>query len=298
MMITYLKVLNRKILPSALLSLLLMPFVLAAPAAAAGEPRNADLVGLQRRATGSSSRLMAESNPELEGVLWQLTSYTDAEGNTVPALPLHNRTPSAQFLNGQMVGNGACNRFFRAYDLDGDGLTIQAGGSTFMNCPPEVVAQEQAFSAAMGNVAHYDLSEGRLRLMDANGNILLTFSTEAPMALRGTLWQLTGYDNGQGEMTAPMAATAITATFSPNGSLGGTAGCNSYRTSYDLNGARLSFDPVDSTNQLCQEPDGLMDQESAYLQTIETVATYVIEGHVLTLKNESGAAVAQFVAHH
>ncbi len=56
------------------------------------------------------------------------------------------------------------------------------------------------------------------------------------------------------------------------GQAGGNAGCNSYFTSYELDGSDLAFGQVGSTMMACLPP--IMDLEQAYFENLGQVASY------------------------
>lgn len=116
----------------------------------------------------------------LEGTLWQLTRYTSAAGAEVVAQPHRTESPTLQLKDGHLSGNATCNRFFGSYVLEGDTLTMRPGGSTRMSCPPEYMAQEQAFIATLGQVARYEIVESTLLLQNAEGRILLILEEVFP----------------------------------------------------------------------------------------------------------------------
>jgi heat shock protein HslJ len=239
--------------------------------------------------------MLAENTVPFEGTLWHLAGYVTEAGETVAA-KIYVENPSIQFSEGRIGGNATCNRFFGAYSLIGDRLTIQPGGSTLMACPEEFMVQEQEFLAALGQVASYVMTADQLQLLDRDGNIRLTFDQAVPPALTNTLWQLTAYNNGQGGVVSVIAGTRIAATFDANGGLTGFAGCNNYMAGYSVTGDAIEIGSAVSTRKFCNQPAGVMVQESAYLQALETAATYSVEGNVLSLRTATGAMVAQFRA--
>ena len=46
----------------------------------------------------------------------------------------------------------------------------------------------------------------------------------------------------------------------------------------------------------CPEPEGVMDQEMAYLKALQSAATFAIEGDVLTLLDGNGNRALEFTA--
>jgi heat shock protein HslJ len=231
----------------------------------------------------------------LEDNLWYLSSYTNDAGDTIAAQTF-DQDASIRFDDGQISGNATCNRFFGSYSLNGDALTIQPGGSTLMACPEEFTAQEQALLSALERVEGYAIADHTLQLQDAEGNVLLTFDRAVSPALTGTLWQLMAYNNGQEAVVSTLADSTITATFDNNGNLSGFAGCNNYGASYNVTTDTIAIGPGMSTRKFCAQPDGVMDQETAYLQALEMAEVFTIEGRTLILSTTDGATVARFSA--
>jgi heat shock protein HslJ len=92
-----------------------------------------------------------------------------------------------------------------------------------------------------------------------------------------------------------LEGTTLTATFGQGGSLNGSAGCNSYSTRYVVNGNQLSIDPASATGMLCEQPEGIMEQESAFLAALDSAASFSIEGGELYILDGSGGAVIEFI---
>ena len=109
-------------------------------------------------------------------------------------------------------------------------------------------------------------------------------------ALRDTAWELeslTGNDL--------LPGTKITLEFSGD-QVSGSAGCNQYGGSYQARGDSLSVGDVFSTEMGCLEPEGILEQETAYLATLMTAARYQIVGNRLEILGEAGTHILVFVA--
>jgi heat shock protein HslJ len=106
--------------------------------------------------------------------------------------------------------------------------------------------------------------------------------------LAGASWQVTSYNNGAGGVVSVLEGTTLTASFSAEGDLSGSAGCNSYSTTYGISGSTLVTDPPIATRQVCGEPAGIMVQEAAFLAALDSAATFEITGNQLTIKNPGG----------
>ena len=91
-----------------------------------------------------------------------------------------------------------------------------------------------------------------------------------------------------------LTGTNLTASFGPDGSLNGSAGCNSFGGTYSVNGQSLSIGALGASQQLCGEPEGIMEQEAAYLTALSSAASFEIDGDVLTIQDGGGDTVLTF----
>ncbi|MFC1860354.1 DUF4382 domain-containing protein [Chloroflexota bacterium] len=102
--------------------------------------------------------------------------------------------------------------------------------------------------------------------------------------LEDAVWILQSYGE-IGNLIDILTNTEITAEFvSSEGTVKGSAGCNSYFGSYELEGSQLSIPgPVGATEMYCAEPEGVMDQEQEYLATLKLAEHYEIDGEELRI---------------
>ncbi|MBK8046486.1 MAG: META domain-containing protein [Anaerolineales bacterium] len=230
--------------------------------------------------------------PTLEGVVWELVSYRDDSGAQVEAT-----APASIALEaGSISGSAGCNRLFASYVVDGSQLTIEPGGSSMMMCDEAVMAQEAAVLANLGKVTSYAIDEaGQLDLLDADGNVVLSFTEQVAPSLTGVVWEATNYNNGREAVVGVLEGTKITALFGEDGMLSGSAGCNNYVTGYTVDGNSLTIEPAASTMMMCPEPEGVMEQEAAYLAALAIAATYSIRDGVLEMRTADDAMVARYV---
>ncbi len=243
----------------------------------------------------AATETVAPETSGLEGVRWVLISYTNAAGETMTALA--DREVTAEFSpDGQMAGSASCNRYFASYTVDGGNLTIGQTGSTMMACEPvEVMEQEAQFLTALGSAATWQIEGDMLTINDAAGATVLTFQASEPASLTGTTWSAVNYNNGNEAVVSLVADTAITATFTEDGKLNGSASCNTFMTSYTLDGQNITIQPAATTRKLCPG-EGVMEQEAQFLAALTTAATWSISGNDLELRTADGALVAHFVA--
>ncbi|MBE0697540.1 MAG: META domain-containing protein [Anaerolineaceae bacterium] len=97
--------------------------------------------------------------------------------------------------------------------------------------------------------------------------------------------------NGQ----APLTGSTISAKFE-KGEIGGNSGCNSYGGKYSTSGNKLTLSQLAMTEMACMDPQGVMDQESAFLQAFGQAASYSLNGGNLEVQNASGDTILVFTA--
>ncbi len=201
-------------------------------------------------------------------------------------------------LDGAAIsGSGTVNRYNASYET-GAGNTIQiaAIASTEMAGPPEAMAQEGAYFAALQKVAGYVVTAESLEFLDGQGATLVKYEASEPTPLVGTQWQATAYNNGRGGLQSLATDSAITAVFADDDTLSGNAGVNQYNTGYTASDDGTMTVDAQIVTTFMAGPDELMTQEAAYLAALPLTATYSIEGNELWLRDEGGATLAQYVA--
>ena len=106
----------------------------------------------------------------------------------------------------------------------------------------------------------------------------------------GKVWALTTL-NGQ----PPVDGRGISAQFTADGKVSGSAGCNQYSGKYTVSGSNITFDPsIATTMMACSQP--IMDQESAYLKMLGEAKTYTVKGDELTLTGANNTKLATYKA--
>ena len=230
----------------------------------------------------------------LEGTRWSLVSYVNKEGELVSVLP--DAEITLMFESGEVKGSAGCNSYFGPYEVDDGQMTIGLLGATQMMCPGPIMQQEAAYLAALQSTASYQVEGDRLEIADSSGKTILVFGVLEPMLLTGTTWQMMGYNNGREAMVSALAGTEITALFGDDGTLTGSAGCNNYTASYEVSGGGVTVGPAATTRMMCAEPEGIMEQEAAYLAALESAASYSVEGDQLELMDTEGRRAVSYIA--
>lgn len=84
-----------------------------------------------------------------------------------------------------------------------------------------------------------------------------------------------------------------TLSFSDEGRIGGSGGCNRMFGQYETSGDKLKIHSIGATKMACIGP--IMDQEMRYFSALESVASYQVKDSELVLLDSGGKTVARFV---
>ena len=218
----------------------------------------------------------------LDGTAWVLESLGGEA-------PLAGHVPTLRFEGSRAAGSDGCNRYMAEWQSAGSKLAFSSGpAATMMACEPAVMAQADAFQAALTAANAYRRDGDRLLLLAEDGRVLATFTAQ-PSGLAGTAWQVTGYNNGKQAVVSVLAGTTLTVAFDDAGRASGSAGCNRFTGSYSQDRENVSFGPAAATRMMCAAPEGIMEQEARFLKALETAATARFEGDSLELRTATGA---------
>ncbi len=216
---------------------------------------------------------------------WRLTEVDGAAASA-------EAVATIDFLDsGSASGTTGCNSFSGEYRVDGNSIEIGPLAATRALCvSDELNTQEAAYLAALGSAASWSLDDDALSLADDDGTVVATFAVFAPSVVGD--WTVTGYNTGTEAVTSVILDTEITLQFADDGSVAGNASCNQFSGGYTLgeDGAdSIAIGPLAATQMACEEPDGVMDQESQFLTALEAASTWQFVGDRLELRNEDGA---------
>ncbi len=230
---------------------------------------------------GCSAMPAAADAPALDGTAWVLAALP---GRTL----VGGSTATLSFEGGRAQGSDSCNRFGVPFTARGNVIDLSGQGmSTQMACPPDVTKQAEAFRAALSSAKTYRVVDGRLQLLGADGAVLATFAAQS-RSLAGTTWQVTGINNGRNALVSLVAGSTVTLQFLADGKVAGSAGCNQYTAGYEADGSKLRISAPASTRRLCPDTS-VMEQEQAFLKTLEAVSTMRMEGNRVELRDAKGA---------
>lgn len=226
--------------------------------------------------------LIASGCASLSGSDWRLV---DLNGR-----PLGSDAPiTIHFEDGKINGFDGCNRYSASCRMRCGKLKLDSDiASTMMACPEPVMRQAAAFIDSLKAAVEYRVDGRRLVLLDAGGKSVATFM-EQNNDLTETTWIATSINNGKQAVVSPISGSTLTAEFSADGRVSGSAGCNNYIASFEVSGEKLKIGPAASTRMVCADPQGLMEQEALFLRALEKAQTYRIEGNQLELRKADGA---------
>ncbi|NIM96018.1 MAG: META domain-containing protein [Anaerolineales bacterium] len=222
----------------------------------------------------------------LTDTMWELTSLNEEDA-------LEETTVTAFFNeDGTLTGSSGCNQYSTTYVVDGDEINIAPAAVTLMACPEPIMEQETAYLMALTSATNFKIRGDTLRLSDDEG-VLAEFQAIEPKTIEGSSWDVISYNNGKGGVVSVIIDTEITADFDEEGRISGSAGCNRYTGSYEVDDENITI-PSDfgTTRMACDDP--IMEQEQAYLEALSTAATYSIVLDQMEFRTEDGALAVMF----
>ena len=228
---------------------------------------------------GNESR----SNDPLAGTSWLLVSYGPEDA---PITLLPNTEITVEFKEGNIQGSAGCNNFFGIYEIKQESITISEVAQTEMACLDEkVMEQEIAFTEALIKAKSFTVDGETLTISSENEVLRFTAMTApANLSLEGTAWQLSTLIQDE-TASSLLVESQITAEFA-DGEINGTAGCNSYFGSYEIDGDKITFSGFATTRKAC--PKEIMEQERSYLAALQTAERITIDGQTLTITHPNG----------
>ena len=117
---------------------------------------------------------------------------------------------------------------------------------------------------------------------------------ESPTTVHDTSWNVTSFDDGAGNMIEVLEGTEITAQFAKEridgGTVYGSTGCNEYHGVYNTSpedNIWAGIDLVLTTQNTCNEPAGVMEQEQQYITALIYSRKWAINNNEMTFKESA-----------
>jgi heat shock protein HslJ len=200
--------------------------------------------------------------------------------------------PTRYTIDFQADGTAAiqadCNRVIAAYTTDGQSITITPGPTTLAACPED--SQADQFIQQLSNAAVY-FFQGDELFIDQFASagtmrfVSLAATSSGPADESTSEGTVTTGPTGQtfrvvsfgpaGAETPVIEGTQITALFDTDQQLvSGSSGCNTYTGSLNTATGAFAIGPLASTMMACSEPEGIMEQEAAFLAALGSATAF------------------------
>ncbi len=124
------------------------------------------------------------------------------------------------------------------------------------------------------------------------GNTMGPGATSSTMITENT-WSLRSFSDPDGTVTPVLNGTTISAKFSPDGTLTGSGGCNSYSARYIVRDTVIVISRVTAASLSCDDSNTTL-QELRYFGSIEDAAFFRVNERVLTLYGTDGKPLLVF----
>jgi heat shock protein HslJ len=243
---------------------------------------------------------------------WELEFFGPPE-ERLPMLP-DTRATVVYFWD-RYAGFDGCNWFLGVYGADTEGvLRMQTPSRTPNYCttPAGIDQQAATYGSSLLNTTEYEFEGEQLLGYTVDDQLLLTFSPALPVPILDAVWELKLWWQTDREAWAPVIpTTASTLVFAADGEASGSGGCNDYTVSYegDLQFEKvmeatdtyaelptITFGSVMTQQATCAEPEGIMEQEAGFFNTLGSVGYYFKLGGALLLLDAEGMPLLMLAA--
>ena len=240
--------------------------------------------------SGTTILLYARQEPftgdpaALVGTAWQLLTLDGSPLDETLSFML-------AFAENGYNGLAGCRHFEGNYQAGDGEIQFPSIAMVELDCPGADDAywsKEGRFTDALTWARHWRIVDGQLEIRTERGEILIfaPYTPTPEVTLDGTAWSLTAFTE-DGTTTSLLADTQITLSFE-DGQASGSAGCNSYFGPYTLEDGELHIGPVAITEMYCMSPEGVMEQETRFVDILTNVTLFERDADQLTLKTADG----------
>lgn len=207
----------------------------------------------------------------------------------VGSLPTITFGPDADQVN----GTGGCNSYTGSVHFGAGRLQIRSVTATELACiePAALGEQDASFLAALGDEFALTVGEHGLTLTNQDGSAAIAaVPATAPGAvmLREVLWVADTRIEGDVSSTLDVAGLEVVIRFKDDGTVGGFAGCNTYRGPYELEGDRVNVSGLAGTLAGCSGAKGELERFVLDVVSDPDGFTYRVAGDRLTIETDDG----------
>ena len=236
---------------------------------------------------------------ELTGTAWRLVVEEDG-GRVHP--------PTLAFLTDQIAaGATACHEYVAGYRVNEGGLRFPSRSmiGPEEDCADELLKMEGRFYRTHLSWADHYLAEespaGKVLWVRTKDGKTWKYESLTPTAdgiPKGT-WKLTAFVKPRvvssrrtdySHVINVIPGIEVSMEFGEE-SVSGSAGCNKYSGSINVDDSTLALRVTTATRVWCDDHKGLMEQERSYLDTLSRVSFYRVFGDQLSLHTEDREAL-------
>jgi len=245
--------------------------------------------------TASSSLLFHADRLPLEGPRWILTGSGAADN---PQPPSDGTVFIAKFErqfgmpSGVKSGTTGCNDYTATYTASFDAFKVNLPQTSQNTCSAAQMESEQHYFLGLNAARDYLILGNELYVYYDNfvlifvGNYPTNASApagdnESLAPLDGTEWKLTAIG------AKPVIQDSLTTllfeinTDGQTGKISGQVGCNIYSAKITAN---FALGPFSVTSVFCDSPSGIMEQQAAYLDTLQNANDFRLRGDTLEIR--------------
>jgi heat shock protein HslJ len=186
--------------------------------------------------------------------------------------------------------------------------SINAGETVLLSWSVEGVTAVYMFPVGANYLNYPTTGQGSVEVMPGitTTYVLLVFNTDGSTSsasieitvlngLTANRWVLQSYSSPQTGYQTPLPGTQITARFEANGDLSGSAGCNDYSGGFTAYDQTLRVSNLSSSQVACGDPQGIMEQEAAYLSLLSQSARFTISAGQLSVFDSAGNRILVYI---
>ena len=221
----------------------------------------------------------------IEGPIWQLLEYRDAEDTLDLVPPGIGSTINLWF--DVISGEGACSSFRSSYTLQQETLIVDPPEVTERGCDTEAAAIDADFFRNLTETAAWSANGSILELRDAVGDVLMTF-TQAQIPVDPTIapWGLARIAAADGTIGPVIPGSDANIHFLRGGRVVGTTGCGWFLGSYSTNDTIVDISDVEFRREDCTAD--LLAQAERIVSTLDDITDLKLLPAGLTLLDASG----------
>jgi heat shock protein HslJ len=199
------------------------------------------------------------------------------------------------FDTGRLSANAGCNTIGGNLAVDGNRLVFTGAGMTEMGCDPARMTQDNWLAAFLGAGPAFVLDGNHLTLTSGTTAVTLLDRevAEPDQPLVGLAWSLSSIISGEVVSSVPIGISA-SIVFAADGTFQMNDGCNSGGGKYVVDGDRVTFSEVVTTDMACTGAAGQVGQAVAAVIGSQGAITFAIDANSLTLT--AGPSGIQFTA--